>query len=332
MIETAVIASEAALRALEPDWWDLWGRTGCATPFQSPAWAMPWWDAFAPGRLHVVTVRRRDELVGLAPFYVDPDGRALPIGISVSDYLDVLIDPKFAAPVAAALDAEIARGLGAGMAEWEMPDLPPEAQALALSPDTKETTEPGQVCPVLPLPAGAVDLSSVLPARKWRKLRMARNRARRVGGCSIDCCHGGELVEAFAALVRLHSLRWEERGGGVLADPRVQFFHERALPELDRAGLLELLICRIGGEIVGVYYGLKDRAGSYAYIGGFDPAQAFVSPGTLLIGHALDRALSEGRREFHFLRGREAYKYEWGAVDRVSQRRVFRPAPAYADA
>ncbi|MFC7396137.1 GNAT family N-acetyltransferase [Chelatococcus sp. GCM10030263] len=332
MIETAVVDSEADLRALEPEWWDLWGRSASATPFQSPAWAMPWWEAFAPGRLHVVTLRRRGELVGLAPFYVDPERRALPIGIAASDYLDVLIDPKYAAPVTVALDAEIARGLGAGMAEWEMPDLPPEAQAFGLSPDADTTIEPGQVCPVLPLPAGAVDLSSVIPARKWRKLRMARNRARRLGGGSISCCHGAGLAEAFAALVELHGLRWEERGGGVLADPRVRLFHQRALPELDRAGLLELLVCRIGGDIVGVYYGLKDRSRSYAYIGGFDPAQAFVSPGTLLIGHALDRALSEGRREFHFLRGREGYKYEWGAVDRLSRRRVFRPAPAYADA
>jgi CelD/BcsL family acetyltransferase involved in cellulose biosynthesis len=332
MIETAVVACDADLRALEPEWWDLWGRASCATPFQSPAWAIPWWDAFAPGSLHVVTLRRRGELVGLAPFYVDPDGRTLPIGISASDYLDVLVDPNHAPATLKALDEAIAHGLGAGMAEWEMPDLPPEAQALELAPDADGTTEPGQVCPVLPLPAGAVDLSSVVPARKWRKLRMARNRARRLGGCSIACCHGGDLDEAFAALMRLHGLRWEERGGGVLADPRVCRFHARALAELDRAGLLELLVCRIGGEIVGVYYGLKDRSRSYAYIGGFDPAQAFVSPGTLLIGHALDRALGEGRREFHFLRGREPYKYEWGAVDRMSRRRVFRPAPAYADA
>jgi CelD/BcsL family acetyltransferase involved in cellulose biosynthesis len=331
MIES-VIAQEADFRALEAEWWDLWGRSVSATPFQSPAWAIPWWAAFAPGHLHVVTVRRYGELIGLAPHYIDPDRRALPIGISVSDYLDVLIDPRYAAAAVAALDAAISRALDSGIAEWEMPDLAPDAFALQLGPDADTLAEPSEACPVLPLPAGAADLSSVLPARKWRKLRLARNRARRAGGGCIACCRGGDLARAFDALVRLHGLRWADHGGGVLADPRVLRFHEMAMPELDRAGLLDLFTCRVDGEIAGVYYGLKDRTRSYAYIGGFDPAQAFVSPGTLLIGHAIERALHDGRREFHFLRGREGYKYDWGAVDRMNRRRVFRPAPAYADA
>jgi hypothetical protein len=40
--------------------------------------------------------------------------------------------------------------------------------------------------------------------------------------------------------------------------------------------------------------------------------------------HAIEQALREGAREFHFLRGQEAYKYGWGAVDRWNQRRSFR--------
>jgi len=43
---------------------------------------------------------------------------------------------------------------------------------------------------------------------------------------------------------------------------------------------------------------------------------------------AIEAAIAEGAREFHFLRGREAYKYEWGAVDRWNRRRSFRRAAA----
>lgn len=50
-----------------------------------------------------------------------------------------------------------------------------------------------------------------------------------------------------------------------------------------------------------------DRRRAYACLGGFDPAEAFVSPGILLIGHAIEEAARKGAREFHFLRGREAY-------------------------
>ena len=34
-----------------------------------------------------------------------------------------------------------------------------------------------------------------------------------------------------------------------------------------------------------------------------------------MLGHAVERAIGEGFREVHFLRGREPYKYAWGAVD-----------------
>jgi CelD/BcsL family acetyltransferase involved in cellulose biosynthesis len=38
----------------------------------------------------------------------------------------------------------------------------------------------------------------------------------------------------------------------------------------------------------------------------------------LLIGHAIEQAITEGAEEFDFLRGREAYKNAWGAADRAT--------------
>ena len=40
-------------------------------------------------------------------------------------------------------------------------------------------------------------------------------------------------------------------------------------------------------------------------------------------GRAIEAARQDGAREFHFLRGQEVYKYEWGAVDRRNRRRSF---------
>jgi CelD/BcsL family acetyltransferase involved in cellulose biosynthesis len=87
---------------------------------------------------------------------------------------------------------------------------------------------------------------------------------------------------------------------------------------------------RIAGHAAAVYYGflLRDRA--YGYLMGFDPAYEFESPSVILLGHAIAEAVRQKAREFHFLRGRESYKYEWGATDRWNQHRVFRPAGAYA--
>jgi CelD/BcsL family acetyltransferase involved in cellulose biosynthesis len=43
-----------------------------------------------------------------------------------------------------------------------------------------------------------------------------------------------------------------------------------------------------------------------------------------MVAKLVERALAEGRRRLDFLRGDEAYKYEWGAVDEPIQRLLVR--------
>ncbi|MBX6324103.1 MAG: GNAT family N-acetyltransferase, partial [Rhodospirillaceae bacterium] len=190
---------------------------------------------------------------------------------------------------------------------------------------SRETVRSGGSCPVLPLAGAGEDLRGVVPARKRRKLRMARARARRRGGFAARAVAPAELDAWLSVLFRLHRARWQDRGeAGVLADAAVRRFHHAAAPRLMAAGLLRAWVVTIGGVPAGAYYGLHHRERACAYLGGFDPAFAAESPGTILIGHAIEQALREGAREFDFLRGREPYKYEWGAADRWSLRRSFR--------
>ena len=47
-----------------------------------------------------------------------------------------------------------------------------------------------------------------------------------------------------------------------------------------------------------------------------DPELRTISPGSLIFGHGICQAVSEGAREVDFLRGQERYKYFWGARER----------------
>jgi CelD/BcsL family acetyltransferase involved in cellulose biosynthesis len=101
----------------------------------------------------------------------------------------------------------------------------------------------------------------------------------------------------------------------VLHDTGVRAMHREAAPLLHAAGLLRLLALRVDGEIVAVVYCLAHAGRWHYYIGGFDSRRAGFGPGTLLVAHAIEQARAEGASAFDFLRGREAYKYRWGAVD-----------------
>jgi CelD/BcsL family acetyltransferase involved in cellulose biosynthesis len=322
-----LITDDEAFEALEPSWWALWRRSETATPFQSPAWQLPWWRNFAPGPLRTVALWQEQRLVGLAPFYLE-DGaigrRLLPVGISLSDYLDVLVDAELAEEAGQWMLQQM---LATGWDSWEFEELEPGALAMSLAypASLRDQTTAQSACPVLLL-AGDERLAGCVPARKRRQLRRAVARAELLG-MTITRVNGNPdrfLDEVF----RLHRMRWESRGEpGILEDKRVQRFHQEALPALLAAGLARCYIIEIGGVVAGAYYGFSDRGRAYAYLGGFDPAFSEESPGSILMGHAIAEAMREGAAEFHFLRGQERYKYDWGGVDRWNKRRSLRRVP-----
>lgn len=328
-MDTYTITDVDSLAALVPAWWDVWRRAPRATFFQSPAWLVSWWHAFAPGRLAVVAAREAGELVGVAPFYLET-GRAgrrlLPLGIAVSDYLDVLLAPECAAAAGAALVAHIGRANS--WDTWEMEELPPDAAALALPcpAGAAEASAAHSACPVLALPDRPERIGEVVSKHKLRNARQARARALRRGGLDVERAGaGGAAADALDLLVALHARRWTRSGQpGVLAAPEVREFHRRVVAEPRTAEFLRLYVVRIGGAPAAVLYGFLHGSRFYAYLIGVDPDYAFESPGTIAVEHVIADAIGDGAREFHFLRGREPYKYSWGAGDRWNRRRSFR--------
>jgi len=326
-----IVRDAAELEALVPGWWDLWRRCPAATPFQSPAWLVAWWRQFAPGDLVTMAVELGDALVGLAPFYREEGlsgRRLLPLGISVSDYHDLLLAPEHVESAWEVL-VELARQ-EPGWDRWEFDELMLGATALALPCPSKwhQDLSGQSACPTLVFEPG--ELANSLPKTKRRKLNMARNRAARRNSVILRQADASGVDEALGHLFRLHGSRWKSRGeAGVLADDRVRDFHRAAAQDLAEAGLLRLYTLAFDGQVVAAYYGFHHRQRAYAYLSGFDPAYEFESPGVLVMAHAMDEALQAGAREFHLLRGQEPYKYGWGAGDRWNQRRSFRRGGAH---
>lgn len=320
-----LVDTESGLEALRPEWEALRRRVPGATPFQSPFWLLPWWRCFGTGLPRIATLRDADRrLLGLLPLYLLLDGAArklLPIGAGITDYHDALLAADAPRDAAGALLRTVLAGSADAMI-CDLIELPPGAalRDAATPPGWRAAWAEGPPCPVLALPGAGTGLRGAVPARTLRKLRMNRHRAGRIGGWTVETAGSGTLPGLLDELVRLHTRRWEGRGeAGVLADPDVLAFHRAAAPGLLEAGLLRLRALRLQGRVAAVIYALlagPDRI--LFYLSGFDAAWAHQSPGTILLGEMLEEAVREGRREAHFLRGGEAYKYAWGAADRMN--------------
>ena len=314
-----ILDTDAALWALAPEWEALWQRVPDRSPFTSPAWLLPWWRHFGTGQPRIATLCQGGRLAAVLPLYVldEPAGRKLlPIGAGLSDYLDVLAEPG--TDPSPLLHAVLARA--DGLAVCDLIEVPPGSalRGIGAPPGWSMHWGAGSLCPVLALPGSVEAMAEAVPARALRKLRMNRNRAAAGGGTVRERATAETLPALHAELVRLHQLRWTGQGeAGVLADPAVLGLHRDAAPALLRAGLLRLEVLRVDGQAAAAILALlggTDRI--LFYLSGFDAAHGFISPGTLLLGAMLEDAIREGRREAHFLRGQEAYKYAWGAVDR----------------
>ncbi|WP_162913004.1 GNAT family N-acetyltransferase [Rhodospirillaceae bacterium SYSU D60014] len=323
------MSSLDGLEALRHDWTDLWRRDPSATPFQSPEWLIPWWKHFGHEDLLVLTLRRHGTLLGLVPLFISEGAGErvlLPIGCGITDYCDGLFDPSIGQQGAAIALAYLA----SENRRWDLCDLqqlrPDSVLLHAPSPsgwvDRRIPQEPS---PVLPIPGTVEALARQLPRRMAANLRYYRRRASKLGRLCAEAAEAETVAASLDALVRLHGACWHYRGlPGVLADQAIRRFHEEAAPLLLARDMLRLYVLRLDNRTVAAFYGFADRTRTHYYLSGFDPAFAGLSPGTLIVAHAIEQAVRERAAEFHFLRGGEDYKYHWGAEDRPSYSRQFR--------
>lgn len=335
MLRVTEVTDVTALERLRPEWSELWEQLDQTTPFQSPAWIIPWWRNLGAGRLWAITVRTTyadanpGRLVGLAPLYIHPDPvlttrQVFPVGIGTTDYLDGLFAPGYESLAAEAVFAH----LDMHRDRWdncEFPQLPGHSPLLRVPvPDGwDDQIGSGEPCPTKQWNPDATSLRDCLSSSFHKLLRQQRRRAEAMGA-RIVALDKDNLEEMLNSWFRLHNARWTSRGeAGVLADSAVRRMHEQALPELLTSNIARTWALHLDGKTVAVLYGLADHAGVrarrvYYYLGGFDPEYHRLSPGKLMIAHAIEEAICEGACEFDFLRGREDYKYVWGAKDRFT--------------
>ncbi len=321
------ITDLSGLEALRPEWTVLWNRCPSATPFQSPEWVLAWARRWAADSLYVLVVRRAGTLIGLAPFFIysqpSPGGRTLVlVGNGLSDTLDVLAAPGCSQEVAIAIMEHLEERNDAwDTCDWQQLRVGSPLLSRPAPTSWKECIEPQDACPALELSSGRGVESSLSP-HFARRLRTDRHRLELLGAVRFESATPENFASLFESLVELHAARWSSRNGpGVLVDSTVQAFHREAANGLLARGVLRFYRLLVNGHVAAAYYGFQHGERASYYLGGFDPLFGPYGVGNQIVWHAIENARREGARVFDFLRGRETYKYRWGAVDTPAFRR-----------
>ncbi|MCB5166368.1 GNAT family N-acetyltransferase [Streptomyces bambusae] len=310
--------------ALEEPWNRLLKRCPTATPFQSHAWVHSWWLSYGrEGRLRILLVRRAGELVGVAALMLvhRPLPLLVPLGGSITDYFDVLVDERYAAEVVPAL----ARGLhqAARGAVVDLREVRPGAAVEALAeawPGSVDTLA-DSACAEFPV----VPFDELVKRMPSAGAQRTRAKVRKIDALGIEehRVSEHEVPETVRTLLRLHEKQW--RGRGVTPEhlrPRFAEHLTRATRRMVRAGDARLTEFRLDGQVVAATVTLMSPGLSGGYLYGADPdlRTRKVDVATMLLRHEARHAQAEGRGVLSLLRGSEPYKNHWRPETVVNRR------------
>jgi CelD/BcsL family acetyltransferase involved in cellulose biosynthesis len=311
-----VLGSLSELAALRSEWWALWHAQPRPVPFLTPSWLLCWARHYAPDRTRAIVVREHGSLVALLPFF-NWRGEVLLAGTGPSDYGDALIAPGHEALACVLLDALAAAAGALGCARLDLQQLPPESALLnAPTPHGWQSRlREGDLCTIAH--ACGEDGLGCINGKTRRNLRLAQRNLEQEGEVVIAPLARSEWRGAARTLEWLHGRRWRQRGeSGKLADPLMCAFMRSVIPDLGESGLLRFYRLKCDNRPLAAAFTMRCGRSAHFYLTGFDPAWSRYSPGLLTVVAAMRGAFAEGVEEFHFLRGREAYKYRIGAEDR----------------
>lgn len=335
-------ATPFARWAFHRAWWDAYGASAHdqtvvvldpADPAGLPIAIVPLMHRHQvePGDSAIRTTMRHE---GAALTPVEPTATAVFFGASYhADYATVLADPAALAIVAEAvvdlLEREASDG-GQPADPWDEVDLrrlrhgDPAADALeaafrarAGSGGWSVVREREDVCPVVTLPE-TNDFQAYLGTLEKKERHEIRRKVRRAEAAGeVRLETSANPIADLGQFIELHQKRWGADGlfpatpGGECS----RRFFRHLFRHFGPDGAAKLTFLTVAGQRIasGVHFDDGDAI-SY-YNAGVDPDARDLSPGVVMVARYLELALSLGRRRLDFLRGDEAYKYEWGAVD-----------------
>jgi CelD/BcsL family acetyltransferase involved in cellulose biosynthesis len=172
------------------------------------------------------------------------------------------------------------------------------------------------VCPVVDLEGGYGGYLDRLPSRMRQEFdRKSRKLARDVAPHEIVTLTPSEVpagIDQFLAMAQQH----DDTKAGFFRRPEMQRWFHALAEEYAADGTLRVHRLDVGGLNAAMTVSLVDGVRWGLYNSTLDPTLTALAPGMVLVWGLVRMAADEGREVFDLLRGDEAYKYRFGAIDR----------------
>ena len=311
------IGSLSRLEDEKQEYWSVLRSSGEDALFLNLDWLSAWWNAFGEGlKPLILRVMENGRPVGYAPMTMHDRGRSHwtkvgLMGAGPSDRCGII-----------AMDSrsDVHDAIWEHLWEkddWDVIELRdmrqggPTEQGARRS--FRQCDEAREMAPYIVL-NGTYDeyvasLSSKMRSTVGRGWRRLQDR----GAVFRSMRSADGMDEALRWLKELHDQRWQS--SSCLGAPSMPVFIDDVTRRLIGRGVVFHALL-VDGTPEAIAMGLEDDERYLYYLTGFGPELAQYSPGAVLLTRIIEECHERGCREVDMLRGAEAYKYRFNAVDR----------------
>lgn len=307
-----------SVEAVEPavaDWDRLAVEKGL--PYCAPAFLLAWWKHVAPdgAQLRVVVVRDpQRNVVGIGPFYALRE-RGLRAWSLLGSDLAAPVEP-LAAPGAEQAIGEAAVADAALLRLDGLPVDSPWPAALG-GPRAFHHRLPATPAPYVPL-NGYDDIDAWLGSRSSnfrQQMRRARRKFEKDGGTFRVATAPEEIERDLRDFERLHTARWDWRGGSDAIKPGTTAMLAEAGAALAPSGRFQLMSLEIEGKVIGSQLFLAAGSEVTYWNGGFDDDYGAYKPSLIALVEAVRLSIEGGYERFDLGPGAQEYKYRFSDTE-----------------
>ncbi len=330
-MNVAVVRSVAQWNELAGEWNGLLAGSMANVPFLRHESLDHWWsslgvaDDWPNPRLHIVTARRGDQLVAIAPLFESLDHEGLPLvallGSDVlPDYLDLIARPEALREFTGLLLDHLSGPEGPACRVLDLYNIRDASPALPVLAEAAETRGWSfQRAEIIPYSSVALpdDWDAFLERLEKKQRHEIRRKLRNAEGTGrVRCYVADDPTKLVADVESLFDLMAHREDKAQFLTPPVRRYFHGFIARAAQHGWLQLAFLEVDGRKAAAFLNFDYAGKIWVYNTGMDPADRDLSPGTVLLGFLIRRAIEQGRSAIDFLRGEEPYKRHFGATGR----------------
>lgn len=334
MLSISLIEDERKFESLHDEWNNLLKLSAVNSIFLTHEWLWTWWRHFKKGReLRIITVRRNEELIGIAPLMIKrlapecfKQGGVLEfIGTPFNDEADFIINKDFFRDTLLSIVSFLRRQ----ESMWNiinLREIPSDSPNLAilnseLGRPNSELVYRSWTRSISPFIKTDAEWDEFLKGKgsKFRNnLKRDERLAEQAGRIEYEVFKGQDITdENIKRVFDVERRSWKEKKGTPLfSDRRNRNFFIEIGKIFSLRDWMIIYMLKLDGMDIAFQMCFDYNEKIWEYTTAYDRDYSRISPGKIILKTVVKDTFDKKKREYDFLRGDERYKKVWAENSR----------------